>query len=282
LLLALLRAPTLAAAARTLRLDKSTLSRRIDGLERALRTRLFVRTREGLRPSPAGERLRPHAERIEAEMLALTSAAVALESEIAGRVRIATTDGMAPLLVQRGLLDLRASFPNLEIEILGGNRPVDLARGEADLAIRVSPTKDPGLSVRVLGKFPISLFAAPTYLRARGVPRTVAQVAGHDVLIPSGELEHLPEARWLRERSNVRVTLRSSSVPALIEAAVQGHGILPLTRSWGESVAGLDHLFELSMIAARPVWLVLHPDVARQPAVRLVADRIVAGFRARP
>src|SRR5262249_6642321 len=109
--------------------------------------------------------------------------------------------------------------------------------------------------------------------------RTVAQLAGHDVLLPSGELEGLPEARWLRERPNVRVTLRSSSVPALIAAAVQGHGILALTRSWGESVTGLDHLFELTMIAARPVWLVLHPDVAKQPAVRVVADRIVIGFR---
>ncbi len=279
LLLALLRAPSLIAGARALGVDKSTASRRIERLEKTLGAKLFVRTREGLRPSVAGERLRTHAERIEAEMLALTSAAIADVETISGRVRIATTEGMAARLVAGGLLDLRAAYPALELEVLGSNRAVDLSRGEADLAVRVAPTTDPSLKVRVLGKFPISLFASPTYLRARGLPRTAAQLSGHDVLMPSAELDALPEARWLRERPNVRIALRSSSLPALVEAAVRGHGIVPVTRAWGESTPGLDHLFELESIAARPTWLVMHPDVAKQPAVRLVADRIAEAFR---
>jgi DNA-binding transcriptional LysR family regulator len=195
-------------------------------------------------------------------------------------VRIATTEAMATRLVAAGLVELRASHPALELELLGGNRPVDLARGEADLAVRVTPTTDPTLKVRVLGKFPLALFAAPSYLRARGQPRTAAQLHGHDVLIPSGELDVLPESRWLRDRPGVNVTLRSSSLPALVEAAVRGHGIVPVTRAWGEGVPGLDVLFELEHIAARPTWLVMHPDVAQQPAVRLVADRITEAFRA--
>lgn len=278
----MLRAPSLALGARALGVDKSTASRRIEALEKALRAKLFVRTREGMRPSAVGERLRPHAERIEAEMLALTSAAIAGGEEITGRVRIATTEGMAARLVQGGLLELRASYPGLELEVLGGNRPVDLARGEADLAVRVTPTTDPSLTVRVLGKFPISLFAAPSYVRARGLPRTPAQLHGHDALLPSGELEALPEARWLRERPGIHVAFRSSSLPALVEAAVRGHGIVPITRAWGEGTAGLEHLFELESIPARPTWLVMHPDVARQPAVRLVADRVADAFRAFP
>jgi DNA-binding transcriptional LysR family regulator len=280
LLLTLLRAPSLVAGARTLGIDKSTASRRIEALEKTLGTKLFVRTREGLRPSVTGERLRLHAERIEAEMLALTSAAVAGGEEISGRVRIATTEGMASRLVAGGLMELRASYPALELEILGSNRAVDLARGEADLAVRVTPTSDPTLKVRVLGKFPISLFAAPSYLRTRGVPRTAAQLQGHDALLPSGELDALPEAKWLRERPGVRIALRSSSLPALVEAAVRGHGVVPVTRAWGEGVDGLDHVLELEHIPARPTWLVMHPDVAQQPAVRVVADRIAEAFKA--
>ncbi len=280
LLLALLRAPSLVAGARSLGVDKSTASRRVEALEKALGAKLFVRTHEGMRPSVAGERLRPHAERIEAGMFALTSAAVADAATVSGRVRIATTEGMASRLVAGGLLDLRASYPALELEILGGNRPVDLSRGDADLAVRVTPTADPRLKVRVLGKYRIALFAASTYLRARGLPRTPAQLDGHDTLLPSGDLEALPEARWLRDRSGMRVALRSSSLPALVEAAVRGHGIVALTRAWGETVAGLEHLFDLESIAARPTWLVMHPDVAQRPAVRLVADRIAAAFRA--
>lgn len=281
LLLALLRAPSLVAGARALGIDKSTASRRIEALEKNLGARLFVRTREGLRPSLTGERLRVHAERIEQEMLALASAAVAgEEGEIRGRVRIATTEGMAARLVRGGILELQKAYPALELEVLGGNRPVDLARGEAELAVRVIKTTDPSLAVRVLGKFSISLFASTAYVRSRGLPRNAAQLDGHDVLLPSGELEPLPESRWLRERSGVRVVFRSSSLPALVEACALGYGILPITRAWGESVGGLEHLFELEHVPARPTWLVVHPDVGKQPAVRLVADRIAEAFRA--
>jgi DNA-binding transcriptional LysR family regulator len=280
LLLAMLRAPSLVAGARALGIDKSTASRRIDSLERKLSARLFVRTHEGLRPSTVGERLRPHAERIEVEMLALTNAALAGGEEIGGRVRIATTEGMATLLVQFGILDVHARHPGLEIEILGSNRPVDLARGEAEIAIRVTKTSDPTLTVRVLGKHPIGLFASASYLRARGTPRSTAELTGHDVLLPSGELDALPEARFLRERSGVRIALRSSSLPALVEAAVRGHGLVPITRSWGTVIGSLEHVFEIKSIPPRPTWLVMHPDVALRPAVRFVADRIAEGFQA--
>lgn len=280
-LLSLLRTSSLAAGARALGIDKSTLSRRVERLERALGARLFVRTREGLRPSALGERLRPHAERIEAEMLSLASAAIAGTAEISGRVRIATTEGLAAQMVRAGLLELRSIHPALELEVLGGNRPVDLARGEADLAIRVTPTTDPGLLVRTLGRYRIALFAAPSYLRARGIPRSLAQLAGHDVLVPSGELAGLPEARLLTRRPGVEIVFRSSSMPALVEAAVRGHGLVALTRAWGESTAGLEHVLDLESIAARPTWLVMHPDVARRAAVRVVADRIAEAFRAR-
>jgi DNA-binding transcriptional LysR family regulator len=158
---------------------------------------------------------------------------------------------------------------------LGSNRAVDLARGEADLAVRVTPTTDPDLKVRVLGKFPIALFASPTYLRARGLPRTVAQLAGHDVLLPSGDLDALPEARWLRERPGVRIAFRSSSLPALAVRAGLAHHLRV-----GEVAPGLEHVMELETIPARPTWLVMHPDVAQRAAVRVVADRIASSFRA--
>ncbi len=267
-------------AARRLGIDKSTTSRRLETCERALGTKLFLRTREGIRPTAQCERLRPHLERMEAEMIALTSAAAADGETITGTVRIATTEGMASRLVAGGLLELRRHHPALTIEILGGNRPVDLARGEADLAVRVTPTQEAGLKVRVLGKFPIALFGASSYLRARGLPRNPSQLTGHDVLCPSGELSVLPEARWLRSRPGVHAVFSSSSLPALVEAAVRGYGIVPVTRAWGESVAGLELLFTLDHIAARPTWLVMRPDVAERAAVRLVADRIIESFRA--
>ncbi len=275
----LCREESLAGGARALGLDKSTVSRRIVTLERALGSKLFVRTHEGLRLSREGEAARAHVDRMATELFALQSVASAGGAQAAGVVRVATTEAMAVRLVQGGILDLRAAHPGLEIELVSGNRLVDLARGEADLALRVVPTKEEGLKARIVAKLGISLFASATYLRSRGIPRSLSQVAGHDVLLPSGELEKLPEARLLAKVPAVRVVLRSSSMPAIVEAAVRGHGICAITRAWGEATEGLEHIVALPSIPPRSVWLVAHPDVLERPAVRLVADAIANGFR---
>lgn len=278
--LALVRARSLAGAARALGIDKSTASRRVTALEKTLGASLFLRTRDGLRPSPVGERLAVHAEKMEAEARALESAASAGGDAVAGVVRVATTEALATHLVQRGLLDLLETYPSLEIELLGGNRPVDVARGAADLALRVSPPGETTLKVRVVARLGLGLFAAPSYLRRRGVPKGPGELAGHDVIVPSGELAFLPEAKWLASRAGARVTLRSSSMPAMVAAAVAGHGIVALTLPWGDAEPGLDLVLPLEGFAHRPIWLVVHPDVAGRAAVRVVSDRILRIMRA--
>ncbi|CAN5683719.1 hypothetical protein BH09MYX1_BH09MYX1_23160 [soil metagenome] len=136
LLLVLLRAKNLRDAGDKLRVDRTTIGRRLSGLEKTLGARLSVRTRDGLRPTATAERLRPVAERMEADAAALVQTAAAGDERASGIVRVATTEALAVFLVQEGLLSVRDEHPDLVIELLGGNRPVDLGRGEADLALR--------------------------------------------------------------------------------------------------------------------------------------------------
>jgi DNA-binding transcriptional LysR family regulator len=272
--LALARQRSLAAAARSLGIDKSTASRRIASMEEALGARLFLRTRDGLRPSPLAERLATHAERMEQEARALETAAAAGDEEIAGVVRVATTEALAAHLVARGLLDLSDTHPGLVVELAGGNRPVDVARGAADLALRVTPPEDASLRARVVARLGLGLFAAPAYLRVRGTPAGPDGLDGHDVVVPSGELAQLPEAKWLSSRAGVRIAFLSNSMPALVAAAVAGRGLVALTSAWGEATPGLDRVMPIEGIAPRRVWLLAHPDTSRRGAVRVVADRI--------
>lgn len=273
-LLALLRTNSLAGAGRRLGVDRSTMSRRVAALEKALGTKLFLRTRDGLRPAAAAERLRVHAERVEAEMLAFEQAATATGTRASGVVRVATTEAMGAFLVEQGLLDLRREHPDVIVEIIGGNRPVDIARGEAEIAMRLLPLKEAALKARCVARLGFGLYASPTYLKARGTPRDEAALEGHDVLLPSGELSQLPEAKWLMARPGARVAFRSSSMPALIAAAVAGHGLVVLTRSWGDVEKQLDQVFPIEQLPRRPLWLVVHPDVAKRPEVRVVVDHL--------
>ncbi|MBL8950822.1 MAG: hypothetical protein JNK82_08605, partial [Myxococcaceae bacterium] len=108
----------------------------------------------------------------------------------------------------------------------------------------------------------------------RGTPATADSLAGHDVLVPSGELEHLPEARWLTSLPGVRVKLRSSSMVALFEAARAGLGLAVLTRAWGDAAPDLQRVAGLPHLPARPVWLLTAPGASKTGGVQLVAQRI--------
>lgn len=272
--LAVARAASLARGAKDAGLDRSTASRRIASLEESLGAKVFLRTREGLRLSPAGETLVARAERMAAEARMLTAEAADLGAGTAGTVRLATTEALAVMLVEEGLLALRERHPGLVLELLGGNRPVDLTRGEADLALRVAPVREANVQVRRLASFAFSLFASEGYVKARGAPADVEGLAGHDAVLPAGELAALPEARWLAERPGVRAGFRSNSMSALVAAAQAGAGVCALNDAWGARVPGLARLFAIEACEPRPLWLAIGPEAASRAAVRMVAARV--------
>lgn len=274
-LLALFRGKKLEVAAKRLGVDASTLSRRVARLEDQFGARLFVRTREGLKPTATAERLLPHAEAMEANVAALQAALHSGEERASGLVRIATTESLARMLVVAGLLDLQIQHPDLVIELLGDNRPVDLARGEADIAVRLAALKHASLKARCVGRTGVGLFASASYLAARPVG---ASFRGHDVLLPAGELSRLPEVEWLASQEGARVVFRSNSMLALMDAAAAGKGLVPLPLGWGDSEKALVRAKVLEHVPERKVWVVTHEMSSDRFAVTVVVNHLVALF----
>src|SRR6218665_1228193 len=231
--LAVVRHETLATAARELGVNASTAGRRIQALEKSLRVRLFLRTREGLRPSAAGELLRQRLETLAPELARLLGGELTPAETVAGTVRIATTEALATYLVDRGLCSLKDEHPGLLLEILGGNRPVDLARGEADMAVRITRPEGANLKVRQLKAQVFSVYGATSYLRLRGRPRSERELTGHDVLVAGGELAALPEARWMEGQQGSRIILRTNSMSTLVAGGGEGGG-----GGWGWRCSG--------------------------------------------
>jgi DNA-binding transcriptional LysR family regulator len=213
---------------------------------------------------------------MEIEAAALVRALTTEDTRASGVVRIAATEALSRLLVVEGLLSIRREHPDLTLELIGENRPADLARGEADIAVRVAAPKQPALRARCVARMGIGLFAAAAYLRARPRIRNVAALRGHDVLLPSGELSRLPEVRWLSARPGVRVVFRSNNMPALIAAAVAAQGILPLPLHWGDNEPGVERVMVLEHIPKRGIWLAVHETAQDRPAVAVVVRQIAA------
>ncbi len=276
--LAIARTGQLQAAAKQLGMDRTTVGRRLATLESTLGARLFHRTRDGLTLTPAGERTVGLAERMESASTAITRE-LAPSRGVSGIVKLAMTDALAPFVVEAGLLSLLDEHPALSIEILAGNRRLDLVRGEADIALRVDPLRGADHKARSIARGRIGLYASADYLAAHGTPKTVKQLTGHRVLAPAGELAHLPEARWLAARTELAVAASSNSLPALVSAARVSRGLVPLVSFWGEREAGLVHVIDLPSIAPRTLWLVSSTAASERPACRVVLDRLARLFR---
>jgi DNA-binding transcriptional LysR family regulator len=266
--LELARLGSLSAAARKLGVEHSTVARRVEALEQALAVRLFDRLPRGWALTPEGETLAHQARRLEDEALAFARVALGVSS-LQGTVRLSAPPAVAAHFLVPRLAARRQDWPGIDLEVMGETREVNLARGEADLALRLTRPSAPGLVARALGTLGYGMYAAPHYAE-----RAPAQweFLGYD-----DSLRLVPHQQWLEGvAAGRRFVLRSNDMTALWQAARAGLGIAALPHFIGRGDPGLVALPAPTLPLPREIWLVMHPDVRRSPRVRLVADMVAA------
>lgn len=274
--LAVAKAGTLVGAARELGVEHTTVSRRITALETALGARVFVRGKDGFALTPAGSDMIASVENI-AELVATIERRVSGgDARVAGTVRL-TIPESANARMMAELPALRERHPELVVEVLSGNRALDLRRGEADVAVRFLDVTDPELLVRKVGVSGWSLYAARSYLDRRGWPPD-GDVSGHDAIGFDASLEQSLGGQWLAEHGKgANIVLRGNSLGAIASAAAAGLGVAPLPCFVGDFDRALERLTP-RVIGSRDILLVVHPDLARASRVRAVVDFLVELF----
>ena len=269
--LAVCRAGTLAGAARNLRVRHSTVGRRLDALEASLAVTLFTRTPEGFVLTEAGAEILPLAEDAERAVVAVERRVGGGDKRIEGVVRLTTSEAFSGFLVRR-LAVLHESHPGLMVEILSGNRSLDLARGEADLALRIAATSQPDLVCKRIGDAGWSVYAAASYLQRRGTPPSLDDLSGHQVVGFDDTMANVPGALWLNSHAGgAEVVLRGNSIISVLNATIVGMGLSVLPCFLADAEPGLRRLTP-EVVGTRELWLVFHPDVARIARVRAVID----------
>ena len=268
------RAGTLAGASRAMKVEHTTIGRRLSSLEEALGAPLVLRGPEGLTLTPVGEAVLPLVTNVEQAVAAVRE----LVSARRTRVRLAVPSGFANLLSPR-IAQLQRDHPGLSLELVSGARPVDLNKGEADLAIRVGAIGDKNLIARKLCKSGWALYAADTYLARRGAPSDLDDLSGHDVISFDPSLARVAAARWLQARSvNSNIVMRSREVTDMLAAAVSGVGLCALPCMVGDAEPKLTRL--TSDLIARPnLSLVYRREVKLSREVRAVIRMVVEAVR---
>jgi DNA-binding transcriptional LysR family regulator len=261
--LAVARHGSLRAAGRALGQSQPTVARRLAALEATFGgSPLFDRLPDGARLNAVGERLVPAAEQVELAMLTLERRRAAASSTLSGTVRISTGECAAGFLAR--CLSGAATTPlpsGITLELLQSLEPANLARREADLALRHQPPKSGDYYAAKLGTFAVAVY------RRRG--------AATDAWVACTANQSHDPARWVEgqvKETKGAVALRASSLLMQVEAirAGTGRGVMPCYIGDGHPV--LERLSAPIPELAATYWMVVHRDLRRVPCVRAVID----------
>ena len=260
----LAREGTLSAAARALGVDHVTVARRVAALEAAMALKLVDRRARSYELTDDGRRIAAVAAPMEDIAFAVARAAQAAKPGISGEVSISAPPSLANALIAPRLMSLRRQHPGILIRLIGEKRAASLNRREADLALRLSRPAEPGLIARKIGHFGFSLYGAPAYLKETP-PHALAFIA-YDA-----GMEDVPQQQWLKAIMGEReIVLRTSDLENQAAAARAGIGLAALPHFLGDGDPRLERHATNHKPVGRDVWLVVHRDLRRAPAVRAV------------
>lgn len=270
--LAVGREGTLAQAGASLGLDATTVGRRIGNLERELGARLFDRTGRGFALTAAGRRLLPRAEGIEREAMAVDLDLAGEDQKLEGLVRMTSTEMIATRFIAPFLSRFHERYPSIRLDLVCTNQDVDLARREADIALRLSRPRQDDIVVKKLMSIELGLYASAEYVEHHGMPRPGA-LAGHRFVLFADTRPFQRENAWLEQHiGEGEVVLRSDSVSSLMSAALGGLGIGLLPCHVAGRTSGLVRTPLEGSPEPRVMWQAVHRDLQGAARIRAVLE----------
>jgi len=280
-LLALSRHGTLTAAAAVLGVTQPTVGRRLTALERQLRASLFRTTSQGTELSSVGEALVRRAARMEAEALEATRLASGRDAGVTGRLTITASEWLVSRVLGPGLGGLLRAHPGLRVDLVASARWANLARGEADIALRPAAFQQQAIFQREVARIGYGLYAARDYLRTHGRPDFALRCPGH-ALVTMDEDVPTADRPWLRETAGEAAVLaRTNGREGLAALAAAGIGLACLPRLIGDGLPGLERLTPPAPPPERRLWLGVHRDLRNLARVRATITHLTGLLRER-
>lgn len=278
--LAAARGGTLAAAAESLRVDASTVHRRIGKLEAAMRAKLFVRSQRGYALTEVGQDLHSHALAMEEQATAAFRKVVARDEQPVGTLRVATVDDLAFHVLPPIVAKFRARHPHVAVEVDVRETFVDLSKNDADVALRFGRKPPDGdVVLRRLLSANLALYASRAYLREHGKPKTLDDLAGHALIRGNPSFASHPSEQLFERYGNPgNVALRSNSFHmrrSAIKAGV-GIGFAPLFVAAPDKTLVRLALGQPDPMIGGDLLMVVHADLRKNARVRAFVEHVAA------
>lgn len=279
-LLAVLDHGSLSSAARELGVTQPTLSRHVDEVERALGRTLFVRSHAGLQPTETAHQLEPLLRQMgNLDQAIVRAASSGGTEEVRGTVRVSASEVVGVELLPAIFSTLGASHPALELELSLSNRLEDLARHDADIAVRMVRPTDNALVLRHVGESHVGMYAHRDYADRHELPTCPEALQTHRLI---GFDRLTPALRTLLKQTPSLAALhfhyRSSSDLAQLALLRAGAGIGFCQRRIATRNAALIPVLPAHYGFPLPIYLVTHEDLRHEARIRAVMDALGEGL----
>jgi DNA-binding transcriptional LysR family regulator len=274
-LIAVAREGSTLAAAKAVGVSQPTVQRRLAALEKQIGCQLIESRPTGYCLTELGKELLPFAQRMEKEALAFARQLCTRDESLSGTIRITCPETDLPHLLGPIFDRFQAQYPRIQLEFLVTDSALDLAKSEADIALRGGQPKDSSLIGRKLADALWLPYANRAYVERHSRPEKLADFEKHSVVVYTGVLSELGPGRWLRSIApNAKVAGYSNSVSGAFSAVRSGLGLAMLPALVGNSDNNLICMWRPQPEVTEPFTLLVHPDLRRISRVRALLDFI--------
>jgi len=217
-----------------LNLSQSAISRQVSALEDTLRTQLFHRHARGLILTEQGEMLYRTAHEVFGKVAMAEALLTDAKDKPSGELKVTTTVGFGSTWLTPRIREFLEMYPDITFNLIVADHELDLSMREADVAIRMRKPTQPELIQRKLMETNHHIYASPEYIKRRGNPSQLADLAQHDIIIYGEEAPStIANVNWLlelarRQGSDIRPILKVNNIYGLLLAVESGLGIASL------------------------------------------------------
>ncbi|EIC86193.1 LysR family transcriptional regulator [Serratia sp. M24T3] len=272
--LAVAQQGSLSGAARALKVDHATVSRRLNLLEESLQVRLVDRLPRSCQLTLLGQQIAELAGQVELNAFAVERTARAAQLPLAGKVVISMPPVLAYKFLANKLFAFRQLYPDIQLSIASQAQSVSLSRREADIAVRLFRPIEPRSVARKIGDMAFALYASKDYEYAKIPDRW-------EFIAYSEQFADMPHQKWLLEAARERrIVAEVSDIISQYEAAKTGIGIAGLPCFIGDAENELQRVTDISEAIpfSREIWILVHEDLRNTPQIRAVMDFLISGI----
>lgn len=254
-----------------LRVNHTTVSRRITSLENQLGNRLFERSNNGWVITPFGELITAHAESISENVSTIERQALVDNHELRGILRVTTASHCLEQLLMPAIHKFIRQFPEVDLEIMVSAEELNLASREADVALRGTDQPPPNLVGKRIAQIAMAVYGTKDLKE-----KAEADPSAHDIPCITWTGDSYTRPSWIEKNfSGTQRIYRTTSWSGMLSMVREGIGIAQVACLLGDTDSRLHRIQAKDVESGPGLWVLSHVDLRTTARVRIFRDFLV-------